>query len=64
MRSEEKAFIFALILGFLIGIAGGGVAATGFWKGAIIEKGYAQYNPITQDFEWKEDLNKAKGEVK
>lgn len=46
----------ALLVGILVLIAGfvGGCATTDYWHSEIIKHGYAQHNPITGNWEWKE----------
>ena len=46
------------VVGFLTGFT----AANNEWEKEVIKRGYAQHNPITAKFEWKEYDCKFKGD--
>jgi hypothetical protein len=50
------SFFGGFILGFFIGIVCVGTVISTNWEREAIEKGYAQYNSVQGNWEWKENI--------
>ena len=63
MNGSNNVVVISLILAwFVLGFLIGFIGTDDFWEKKAIEKGYAQHNPITAEFEWKENDCKFKGD--
>ena len=49
---DDNFVVFALIVGLIIGLAGGIWLGLDIREGKAIKAGVAQYNPLTSDFEF------------
>ena len=64
--SDDKAFVIIAIafscLGVLLGVGVGSNINNGIWERAAISKGFAEYNSVTGNWQWKESKLETKGE--
>lgn len=48
-----SSFTLGVVLGLLLGLSIAFYLSDVTWKGMAVERGYAQYNQTTGDWEWK-----------
>lgn len=57
MKDNEKILYFAgLLLGFSVGVALSVLAGSTYGKREISDRGFAEYNQRTGDWQWKTNL--------
>ncbi len=55
ITSETMDYIFVAIIAMSACLFGF-FACNSVWKGEMIERGYAEYNQTTGDWQWREDI--------